>query len=360
MTRPADIMSFTIASACLVGGVVLGILLRALFGRFVQRAADTPTQWDDLWWGMLRQIALPATAITGAWWATNILRLEEPVRGFIERLLLAAIVLTVSVTIAQFAANMVRSIALARSGVARSASIFVLLTRGTIIGTGVMVLLQSIGISVAPLLTALGVGGLAVALALQDTLRNLFAGLQILASKKVQPGDFVRLDTGEEGYVEDINWRNTTVRQLSGNIVIVPNAHLADTVMTNYHQPVEETSVTVKVGVSYDSDLDEVERITLEVAREVQRTVEGAVPDFEPLIRYNGFGELRIEFSVILRASEATAQYLMVHEFIKRLHRRYRAENIEIPYKPYDTIVPAEPARPERAELEQAELTAAR
>ena len=79
----------------------------------------------------------------------------------------------------------------------------------------------------------------------------------------------MRLDTGEEGYVEDINWRNTTVRQLSGNIVIVPNAHLADTVMTNYHQPVEETSVTVKVGVSYDSDLDEVERITLEVAREV-------------------------------------------------------------------------------------------
>ncbi|GGM66764.1 mechanosensitive ion channel protein [Thermopolyspora flexuosa] len=351
MTRPADIMSFTFASACLVCGVVLGILLRALFGRLAQRAASTTSQWDDLWWNMLRQIALPATAITGAWWATNILRLEEPVRGFVERVLLAAIVLTVSFTIAQFAANMVRSVALSRSGVARSASIFVLLTRGTIVGVGVMVLLQSIGISVAPLLTALGVGGLAVALALQETLRNLFAGIQILASKKVQPGDFVRLDTGEEGYVDDINWRNTTVRQLSGNIVIVPNAHLADTVMTNYHQPVEETSVTVKVGVSYDSDLDEVERITLEVARDVQRTVPGAVPDFEPLIRFNTFGELRIDFSVILRASEPSAQYLIVHEFIKRLHRRYREENIEIPYKPYESLPPAEEAKQERPEL---------
>jgi Small-conductance mechanosensitive channel len=355
MTQPADVMSFTIASACLVLGVVLGIVLRALFGRLAQRATETETQWDDLWWGVLRQIALPATSITGAWWATSILRLQEPVRGFIERVLLAAIVLTVSLTIAGFAANMVNRVALSRSGVAHSASIFVLLTKGTIVGVGVMVLLQSIGISVAPLLTALGVGGLAVALALQDTLRNLFAGIQILASKKVQPGDFVKLDTGEEGYVDDINWRNTTVRQLNGNIVIVPNAHLADTVMTNYHQPAEEMSVSVQVGVGYESDLDEVERITLEVARDVQRTVEGAMPDHEPLIRFHTFADMRINFSVILRAAEPTAQYVIVHEFIKRLHRRYRAEGIEIPYQPRELVLP-----PEVVPQERPELTAAR
>lgn len=350
MTQPADVMSFTIASVFLVSGVLLGLVLRTLFGRLEQRAAQTASQWDDLWWGLLKQIALPATCVTGAWWATEVLRLQEPVRGFVERVLLAAIVLTVSLTIAGFAANMVRSVTLSRLGMARSASIFVMLTRGTIVGVGVLVLLQSIGISVAPLLTALGVGGLAVALALQDTLRNLFAGIQILASKKVQPGDFVRLDTGEEGYVDDINWRNTTVRQLSGNIVIVPNAHLADTVMTNYHQPAEEMSVSVQVGVSYDSDLDEVERITIEVGREVQRTVEGAVPDHEPLIRFHTFADLRIDFSVILRASEPTAQYIIKHEFIKRLHRRYRAENIKIPYLPRELVLPPEVA-PERREL---------
>ncbi len=339
MTQPTDVMSFTIASACLVGGVLLGIVLRAMFGRLALRAGDTASRWDDLWWGLLRQTALPASSITGAWWAIGVLRLQEPVRGFVERVLRAAIVLTVSLTIAGLAANMVRSLTLSRSGVAHSASIFVLLTKGTIVGVGVLVLLQSIGISVAPLLTALGVGGLAVALALQDTLRNLFAGIQILASKKVQPGDYVRLDTGEEGYVDDINWRNTTVRQLSGNIVIVPNAHLADTVMTNYNQPAEEMSVSVQVGVSYDSDLDEVERVTLEVGRDVMQTVEGAMPEHEPLIRYHTFADARINFSVILRASQPAAQYVIVHEFIKRLHRRYRAENIEIPYPTRELVL---------------------
>lgn len=354
MTNPADVMSFTIASACLVGGVLLGLVLRTLFGRFAQRAGDTTNRWDDLWWGLLKQIALPATSIIGAWWAIGILRLQEPVRGFVERVLLAAIVLTVSLTIAGLAANMVRSVTLSRSGVAQSASIFVLLTRGTIVGVGVLVLLQSIGISVAPLLTALGVGGLAVALALQDTLRNLFAGIQILASKKVQPGDYIRLDTGEEGYVDDINWRNTTVRQLSGNIVIVPNAHLADTVMTNYNQPAEEMSVSVQVGVSYDSDLDEVERVTIEVGRDVMRTVEGAMPDHEPVIRFHTFADSRINFSVILRASQPTAQYVIVHEFIKRLHRRYLAENIEIPYPARELVLSAEVAKTERPELSAA------
>ncbi|MEV5409527.1 mechanosensitive ion channel family protein [Thermopolyspora sp. NPDC052614] len=351
MTQPMDVMSFAIASACLVGGVLIGIVLRTLFGRLAQRAGDTASRWDDMWWGLLRQIALPAAGITGAWWAVGVLRPQEPVRGFVERVLLAAIVLTVSLTIAGLAANMVRSLTLSRSGVAHSASIFVLLTRGTIVGVGVLVLLQSIGISVAPLLTALGVGGLAVALALQDTLRNLFAGIQILASKKVQPGDYVRLDTGEEGYVDDINWRNTTVRQLSGNIVIVPNAHLADTVMTNYHQPAEEMSVSVQVGVSYDSDLDEVERVTLEVARDVMQTVEGAMPDHEPLIRFNTFADSRINFSVILRASQPAAQFVIVHEFIKRLHRRYRAENIEIPYPSRELVLSTAAPNTDRVDL---------
>lgn len=351
MTRQADVMSFTIASVCLVGGVLLGFALRSFFGRLAQRATQTSTRWDDIWTGLLKQIALPAASITGAWWAVGVLRLEEPVRGFVERVLLAAIVLTVSLTIAQLAANMVRSVTLSRSGVAQSASIFVLLTRGTIVGVGVLVLLQSIGISVAPLLTALGVGGLAVALALQDTLRNLFAGIQILASKKVQPGDYVRLDSGEEGYVDDINWRNTTVRQLSGNIVIVPNAHLADTVMTNYNQPAEEMSVSVQVGVSYDSDLDRVEQVTLEVGREVMKTVEGAMPDHEPLIRFHTFAESRINFSVILRASQPTAQFLIVHEFIKRLHRRYREEGIEIPYPPRELLMSPAIPKADRVEL---------
>ncbi|HEY2078359.1 MAG TPA: hypothetical protein VGH53_18685 [Streptosporangiaceae bacterium] len=97
--------------------------------------------------------------------------------------------------------------------------------------------------------------------------------------------------------------------------------------------PVRNSAWTLRVvGVAYDSDLDHVELVTCEVAREVMRTVEGGVPTHEPVVRFHAFGNSSIDFSVMLRTSEVTLQYVIVHEFIKRLHRRYREEGIEIPY----------------------------
>jgi len=268
------------------------------------------------------------------------LPLSSGYRNDVDHTLLGAVVLVLTFGTASMVADLVRAGALSRSGTSGSATIFVNIARIVVILIGALVLLDSLGIAVTPLLTALGVGGLAVALALQDTLSNLFAGVHILASRKVLPGDFIQLDNGMEGYVVDTNWRNTTVRQLPNNIVIVPNATLASSVITNYHQPEQETSVSVPVGVSYDSDLDHVERVTCEVGREVMLEVEGAVRAHEPVVRYNAFADSSINFNVILRATEVTNQYLIKHEFIKRLHRRYQAEGIDIPF-PIRTIVPA-------------------
>jgi small-conductance mechanosensitive channel len=176
-------------------------------------------------------------------------------------------------------------------------------------------------------------------------LANLFAGIHILASRKVEPGDYIKLDSGEEGFVVDVNWRQTTVRQLRNNIIVVPNAKLADAIVTNFNQPEQEMSVLVQVGVGYDSDLNQVEQETIEVACEVMREVEGGVPEHEPSIRYHTFGDSSINFSVILRAAEFTDQYLVTHEFVKRLHARYRTAGIQIPF-PIRTLVMADgPAR---------------
>ncbi len=170
-----------------------------------------------------------------------------------------------------------------------------------------------------------------MALALQDTLANLFAGVHILASKTVQPGDYIRLSSGEEGYVVDINWRNTTVRQLSNNLVIIPNAQLAGTNMTNFNRPEQQMTLIVQVGVGYDSDLEHVERVTTEVVTETMTEITGAVPDHEPAVRFHTFGDSRISFSVILGVGEFSDQYRIKHEFIKRLQKRYRQEGIRIP-----------------------------
>ncbi|MDF1524994.1 MAG: mechanosensitive ion channel family protein [bacterium] len=208
---------------------------------------------------------------------------------------------------------------------------------------GVLVILQSLEISITPVLTALGVGGLAVALALQETLSNLFAGLQIIAARQIKPGDYVHLDSLEEGYVTDVTWRNTTIRALQNNMIIVPNSKLASAILTNYHQPAKEMRVYVNVGVHYDSDLEHVERVTLEVADDIQATVNGARRDHKPRIWYNEFGDSGIIFKVVLAAEEFFDSYEMTHQFIKRLKGRYDEEGITIPFNMVTLHIPDNP-----------------
>ncbi|MBK8611026.1 MAG: mechanosensitive ion channel family protein [Chitinophagaceae bacterium] len=203
---------------------------------------------------------------------------------------------------------------------------------------GLLIILHAQGISITPMLTALGVGGLAVALALQNTLANLFAGLQIIASGKYNHGNFIKLSSGEDGFIEDITWRSTTIRAMSDHLIIVPNAKLADMIVTNYFLPQTELSFLVNVGVSYDSDLDQVETVTKEVIMQTLNEVEGGVKDFEPIIRFYQFADSSINLKCILRVSDYSAQFLVKSEFIKRLHQRYNKEGINIPF-PIRTVL---------------------
>jgi small-conductance mechanosensitive channel len=203
--------------------------------------------------------------------------------------------------------------------------------RGTILIIGILITLSMLGISITPLITALGIGGLAVALALQDTLSNLFSGLNIIASMQLKAGDYIKLNTGEEGHISDITWRNTTIKSLSNNMVIVPNSKLASAIITNYDLPEKEMGLSVQIVVGYGNNLEDVERIALAVAKRVMETVSGGIPEFEPSVRYSTVGDAGIALSVNLRVREFTHQYLIRHEFIKMLTKRFQEENVEIP-----------------------------
>jgi small-conductance mechanosensitive channel len=121
-------------------------------------------------------------------------------------------------------------------------------------------------------------------------------------------------------------------------MVLVPNNKLAQATIVNYYLPSRELAVLVEVGVAYDSDLQKVERVTGEVGKAVMAEVAGGVPEFDPFIRIHTLGEYSVNFTVILRGKEFVDQYLIKHEFIKRLLARYRAEGIEIPF-PIRTMI---------------------
>ncbi|MDF3301770.1 mechanosensitive ion channel family protein [Streptomyces tropicalis] len=331
MNRTPTLDDLILAGIALAAGLAAAFLSRAVLRWLAKHAKRTRWSGDDVIVDALRTVVPWAAIAGGAASAAAVLPLTRTVQHHVNQSLTVLLIFVVTLSAARVVAGLVRTVTQSRSGVAGSATIFVNITRILVLAIGFLVVLQTLGISIAPMLTALGVGGLAVALALQDTLANLFAGVHILASKTVQPGDYIRLSTGEEGYVEDINWRQTTVRQLSNNLVVIPNGQLAKTNMTNFTRPEQRLTVLVQVGVGYDSDLEHVERVTMEVVADVMREITGALPEHEPAIRFHTFGDSRIGFTVILGVGEFSDQYRIKHEFIKRLHRRYREEGIRIP-----------------------------
>jgi small-conductance mechanosensitive channel len=345
MARSVSSDTWIVAGIYLAVGVVGGLALHWFLGR-VRKSELTNWRGGDMLISLLRLVAPWCFGVGFIWGAVLALPLRTAYRTDANHVLLGVIIVVVSLGCAKVAGAAMRAGATAHAGTSGSATIFVSITRVVVWTIGGLVLLNSLGVAITPLLTALGVGGLAVALALQDTLSNLFAGVQILTSRKVQPGDFIELDNGMQGYVQDTNWRNTIIRQLPNNILVVPNATVASSIVTNYHLPELELSVTVPCTVSYDSDLEHVERVAIEIGAEVMQDVKGAIPDHEPVVRYNTFGAAGIGFNVVLRATDFSGKALITHEFIKRLHARFQREGIEAS-SPTETVIHLS-----RAELE--------
>lgn len=193
-----------------------------------------------------------------------------------------------------------------------------------------LMILGIFGIEITTLVAALGIGGLAVALALQPTLANFFSGAYLVADRPVHIGDFIELDSGERGTVVDIGWRSTKIKVFGDNLLVIPNSQLADSKITNYYYPHKPFMFTVDVGVSYESDLDKVEKVTLHVAKETLKKSAVGKTDFEPFVRFKEFGDSNINFSVYFHVKKYGDKFPLRHEFIKALKRRYDKEGITI------------------------------
>ncbi len=326
------IISSVIILVCFVIGIILEKLI---LPRFKKLTAKTKWMIDDLIVDSVKGMIILLLTLLGVYIALVYLPLTQKVEMIVSKVLLVLTIFSATIIAMKFFAGIV-AMSITKFLPART-GIFRTVVKIVILVIGVFVILNTLGVSISPMLTAFGIGGLAVALALQDTLSNLFAGVHIIAVKQMKPGNYIKLETGEEGYIVDIGWRNTTIRMLQNNLVIVPNNKIASSIVTNYYLPDEEMAVLIQVGVSYDSDLEKVEKVTIEVAEEVMKEVPGGVPEFKPFIRYHTFHDFSINFTVIMRCRSFVDQYLIKHEFIKRLHRRYKKEGIEIPF-PIRTI----------------------
>lgn len=320
--------------------LLLGVLIKLVLVRHLSAwAKRTAIKWDDVLIENIRRWVPYWALIIGLYIAADMWTVSNNFLPFLDKILISAAILTVTVAAANISSTAIAMIADRGEGELAVSSLSRNITRIVVFIIGGLIILKSLGISITPILGTLGIGGLAVALALQDTISNIFSGIYMTMAKHVRLGDFVKLESGEEGYVADIGWRATKVRMLPNNIVIIPNSKLAQSVITNYYMPETEMAVLVQVGVHYKSDLKKVERITIEVGQEVLKEIQGGVPEFTPFIRYHTFNDFSIDFTVILRCKEFVDNYLIKHEFIKRLHDRFNKEGIVIPFPIRDIYI---------------------
>lgn len=326
-------------SICVGSGIVVGYLVRKLLMPVLFRTTSK-TKWtgDDLIINSVNHWIIAWFVVLGIYLGTHQIKLDPQYIKWTERAILIFYTYSIAWILSRVLSELVR--VKAENDDARvnaSSSIISNIIKVIIYCVGILFVLQSFGISIGPILGALGVGGLAVALALQDTLSNLFAGIQIIATKKINNGDLVRLDSGQEGFIQDISWRYTTLRTGDNTLIIIPNSKLSQLVVSNYFLPDKEAVVNIPFGVDYNSDLDKVERVTIEVIKSLQEDMDECVPNFDPFVRYHQFGDSSIDIRAFIKVREWGAQHIVKHHFIKRLKKRFQEENINIPF-PVRTI----------------------
>jgi len=197
---------------------------------------------------------------------------------------------------------------------------------------GLIFILDAVGVSISPLIASLGIGGLAVGLALQPTLSNYFSGLYVAADGFIQPGDYIELDNGTKGVVKAVGWRNMNIKLWNNSLITIPNSIIADSAIINHSEPQLNSSFVVKFGVAYNSDLEKVEKVSLDLAKKFQKDERFGVEKYEPLFRCYNFGDSSIDCKVIMQAHKFVDHYFMTHEFIKALKATFDKENITIAF----------------------------
>ena len=322
----------------LLAALFLGITLnRLLTRRLAHHLQSEEGTWTYIFLNALRGVPVSLCLIIGLYWSISLIDFIQSFVKLFSYILFAVIVLSITRVIARTVSGFV-DMQMTKSKDLPRTTLLNAIVNVIIYAMGVLVILQYYGISIAPILTALGVGGMAVALALQETLANIFSGLHLIISKQLRLGDYIRLSSGEEGRVTDITWRFTTIAPVGdGNMVVIPNQKIASAIITNYSLPRKDIVIKIPIGVAYDSDLEKVEQVTLEVANQVMEEVDQEL-DIPPTVRFHTFAESSIDFNVFLHSSNFDHQFILKHEFIKALTKRYREEGIDIPF-PIRTIV---------------------
>lgn len=188
------------------------------------------------------------------------------------------------------------------------------------------------GLPVTAIFTSAGIAGVAVALAARETLANFFGGVSIFLDRPFRAGDYIILDSGERGAVKAVGMRSTRILTRDDILITIPNSVITNVKIVNQSLPQQHFRIRLKIGVAYGSDLEQVEKVMVEVAQANPLIM----PTPTPRVRLRSFGDSAIHFELLAWVIRPPDQGRSIHELSKALYYRFRDEGIEIPYPQLD------------------------
>lgn len=329
----------TAGAIALIGIVAAFVFHKLIFPLIVRFTHRTPTDLDSR---LVKSIRWPTTlgfVVLGAYLAFTVpLDLTESQQSQVDTVgqaLGVMIVITVVVGLLSSAIDWyLASLATSATRVVDLRLLPLIRRVGGVIiyAIGGLLLMDVLGINISPLIAGLGLGGLAVALAIQPTLANLFAGTYVMTEGVIATGDYIQLENGLKGYVVEVGWRSTRIRDWRNNLVVVPNSKFAETIITNFQQPTHAVNVYFECGTSYDSDLYRVEEICLEVMDTVVDSHPMAIKEYGKYFAFDNFGDSNVNFWLFVQATDRWGSFVVQSDMMKLLHKRFQEEGIVINY----------------------------
>jgi small-conductance mechanosensitive channel len=321
----------------IITSLLLGFVLNRVLHHWTRKFRNGR---GELLFSFLESLPIPLLVLSGLYIGLESLTLPRQYERIGSKLILALVLLVIAYFPAKVLILGLRRMSQKNPAMERVTQPATFVIRTVFALLAIIIFLENLGISLTAIWTTLGVGSVAVALALQETLSNFFSGLYLLADRPVSPGDYIMLDSNQEGYVLRIGWRSTTLRTLGNNHVVIPNSFLARAVITNYSVPQPRMGYALVVRVAYGTDPSRVEKVLLEIAQEaIQDGLEGLLSEPAPSVRFiPGFGEASLDFSLNVQLRRFEDQYAVQSELRKRIVKRFQEKGIEIPF-PTRTLV---------------------
>ena len=309
--------------------MVCAAVLRVGGDRVLRRATERiPGDVDDIVLGGVHRALYLTIAVGGTYLGLSLFEHPLAQHRSIEATTLSLVTMLWMVTLVRIGRKASSAVTDNRYIDRQVVPIFQNVWTAVVVGVGAFLLLAFWNIDVTPLLASAGIAGIVLGLAAKDTISNLFGSIALYLDGTYAVGDYVVLETGERGRVEDISVRSTVIRTRDDILVTVPNSVLNSASVINESTPRQKRRIKVPVGVAYGSDLDAVEEILLDVAAEEDHVLDRP----RPRVRFRAFGDSALDHELLCWVPNPALTARVTHNCNRAIYDRFRAADIEIPF----------------------------